>query len=125
MNPADEIKALKEERDALKSQLVSGVSEAREVAIRQQITAYATAISNKEVAISNKEVATMKITAEDPWTLNNMSASLFKGAFLGTMGFGASTMFKLTMEGRFLSTIGGLWVGLLWGENGRCRGGWQ
>ena len=37
MNPADEIKALKEERDALKSQLVVGISEAERIAIRHQI----------------------------------------------------------------------------------------
>ena len=39
MNPADEIKALKEKRDALESQLVVGTSEAREIAIRNQIVA--------------------------------------------------------------------------------------
>ena len=58
----------------------------------------------------------------------NMSASIFhdacSGALLGSMGFVASTMFRLSKEGRFLSTIGGIWVGVHWGENGRRKGGW-
>ena len=37
MNPADEIKALKEKRDALESQLVVGMDKDREVVIHQRI----------------------------------------------------------------------------------------
>ena len=39
MNPDDEIKASKEERGALKSQLVVAISEAERIAIRQRIIA--------------------------------------------------------------------------------------
>ena len=37
MNPAEKITALEKDRDDLKSQLVVGITEAREVAIRHQI----------------------------------------------------------------------------------------
>ena len=39
MNPDEEIKALKEKRGALESQLVVGISEQKELAVRQQIVA--------------------------------------------------------------------------------------
>ena len=39
MNPANKITALEEKRDALESQLVTGMDKDREIAIRQQIVA--------------------------------------------------------------------------------------
>ena len=116
MNPAEKIDALEKKRDTLESQLVSGISEQKEIAIRQQIFG----IDQKISAHKNMEVAVM----QDPWALRNMSASIFFSAFMSALGFGAATMFQLSKEGRFFSTMGGMVVGLFWGENGRRKGGW-
>ena len=115
MKSAEEIVDLKGKRDALDSLFGSGISEAREISIRNQIAS----IDNRIAATKNMEVAVL----QDPWAWNNVSYASLSTVTFGAMAYGGSMALHLSKEGRLLSTVGGLWFGFWYGENGRRKRG--